>query len=56
MGEDPLDDGEVIDRGHQRHPPGTARTAEDIQAEGAKSLGGIVQLRGHPPLSEFLHI
>ena len=34
MGEDPLDDDGVIDRGHQLHPPGTARTAQDIQAEG----------------------
>jgi hypothetical protein len=34
MGEDPLDDGGVIDRGHQLHPPGAARTAQDIQGEG----------------------
>ena len=33
--EDPLDDGGVVDRRHQLRPPGTARTAKDIQAEGA---------------------
>jgi hypothetical protein len=30
MGEDPLDDGGGIERGHQLHPPGAARTAQDI--------------------------
>jgi hypothetical protein len=34
MGEEPLDDGVVIGRGHKLHPLGTARTAQEIQAEG----------------------
>ena len=35
MGEGSLNHGRVVDRGDQRHPPGAARTAQDIQAEGA---------------------
>ena len=34
MGEDLLNDGRVIDRGDELHPPGAARTAQDIQIEG----------------------
>ena len=34
MGKDPLNDGRVIDRGDELHPPCTARTAQDIQVQG----------------------
>ena len=33
IGEDPLHDGRVIDRGHQLHSPGAARTTQDVQVE-----------------------
>jgi len=33
MGEDALNDGRVLDRGDELHPPGTARTAQDVQVE-----------------------
>lgn len=35
MGEDPLNDSRVLDRGDELHPPGAARTAQDVQIEGA---------------------
>jgi hypothetical protein len=30
MGEDPLNDSRVLDRGDELHPPGAARTAQDV--------------------------
>jgi hypothetical protein len=33
MGEDPLNYGRVLDRGDEMHPPGTARTTQDVQVE-----------------------
>jgi hypothetical protein len=33
MGEDPLNDGRVLNRGDELHPPGTARTTQDVQVE-----------------------
>jgi len=33
MGEDPLHDGRVIDRGNRLHSPGAARTTQDGQVE-----------------------
>ncbi len=41
MGEEPLDDDGVVDRGRQVHPPGAARTAQDRYcAERSKNGGG----------------
>src|SRR6266542_4874351 len=34
MGEDALNDGRVLNRGDELHPPGAARTAQDVQVEG----------------------
>jgi hypothetical protein len=33
MGEDPLNDGRVLNRGDELHPPGTAGTTQDVQVE-----------------------
>jgi hypothetical protein len=33
MGEDPLNDGRVIDRGNRLHSLGAARTPQDVQFE-----------------------
>ena len=35
MGEDPLNDGRVLDRGDELHPPGPAWTTQDVQVERA---------------------
>ena len=39
MGEDPLNDGRVLDRGDELHPPGTAWTTQDVQVERAPLQG-----------------
>ncbi|MBI1728212.1 MAG: hypothetical protein HYR50_13200 [Candidatus Rokubacteria bacterium] len=33
-GEDPLNDGRVLDRGDELHPPGAARTAQHVEVKG----------------------
>jgi len=33
MGEDPLNDGRVLDRGDELHPPGAARTAQHVEVQ-----------------------
>ncbi len=33
MGEDPLNDGRVLDRDDELHPPGASRTTQDVQVE-----------------------
>ncbi len=33
MGEDPLNDGRVVDRGDELHSPGATRTAQDVPVE-----------------------
>ncbi len=43
MGEDTLDDDGVIDRGHQLHPPGAARTAQDSKPKARRISAAHVQ-------------
>jgi hypothetical protein len=49
VGENVLNDGGVVDRGDQLHPSGVARTAQDIQVEGAAlsraTSSSVVSLR-----------
>jgi len=33
MGDDPFNDGRVLNRGDELHPPATARTTQDVQLE-----------------------
>jgi len=37
MSKNPLNDGRVIDRGHQLHSPGAARTRQDLRSKARRS-------------------